>query len=102
MMIHGVSVLFFSRGRGRGHAIPDIEILQELRQIDSGIEVQFVSYATGAETFKAEGHGVVDLALPEDNGFVETTIVAYRTILEFRPKVVISHEEFAALVAARL
>lgn len=100
--IDNVSALFFSRGRGRGHAIPDLEILRELKQIDSGIQVQFVSYATGAETFRAEGQNVVDLALPQDNSFVETIIIAFRTITELRPKVVISHEEFAALVAAKL
>ena len=97
-----VSALFFSRGRGRGHAIPDLEIARELQGIDSGIEIQFVSYATGAETFKAEGRNVVDLGLPEDNSFVETIVLAHRTIAQLRPHVVISHEEFPALVAARL
>jgi len=100
--VESVSALFFSRGKGRGHAIPDLEILRELKQIDSGVDVQFVSYATGAATFKAEGHSVVDLALPEDNSFVDTIILAYRAIRDLQPKVVISHEEFGALVAARL
>src|SRR5690242_12943702 len=97
-----ISVLFFSRGRGRGHAIPDLEIVRELKQIDSAIEVQFVSYSTGAATFRAEGYRVIDLELPEENSFAETIVIAYRKILEFHPKVVISHEEFAAIIAAKV
>lgn len=100
--IDSVSTLFFSRGKGRGHAIPDLEILRELEQVDPGIQIRFVSYATGAATLKAEGHNVVDLALQEDNGFVETLILADGAIRDLKPKVVIAHEEFAALVAARL
>lgn len=79
-----------------------MEIYRELQQIDDTIELQFVSYATGAATFKAEGHNVIDLDLPEENSFADTIILAYRTIRKLRPKVVISHEEFAALVAARI
>jgi len=97
-----VGTLLFSRGKGRGHAIPDIEICGELRRIDADIEVRFVSYATGAATFDAEGYEVVDLGLPEENGFVETLLVAHRTITRLKPQVVIAHEEFAALVAANL
>jgi UDP-N-acetylglucosamine:LPS N-acetylglucosamine transferase len=96
------SVLFFSRGRGRGHAIPDLEVLRELKEIDGRLEIQFASYATGAATFKSEGHDVIDLGLPEANSFVETTILAHQIIQQVQPAVVISHEEFAALVAARL
>ena len=41
-------ILFFSRGRGRGHAIPDMQIAKELERQDSEIEIRFVSYGTGA------------------------------------------------------
>lgn len=43
----------FFLSRERGHDIPDIEILQELKRINSIIEVQSVSYADGAERLKA-------------------------------------------------
>ena len=49
-LVAEISTLFFSRGRGRGHAIPDLEIVRELAQITDAITVQFVSYATGAAT----------------------------------------------------
>jgi len=101
-LVAEISTLFFSRGRGRGHAIPDLEIVRELAQITDAITVQFVSYATGAATFRAEGQPVIDLGLPEENSFVETIRLASRTIERFRPQVVISHEEFGAVVAAKL
>jgi hypothetical protein len=43
-------VLFFTRGRGSGHAIPDIEITNELLGLRMDVEVRFVSYASGART----------------------------------------------------
>ena len=50
-------ILWFSRGRGRGHAIPDIEIIGALRQQRPDCEVRIVSYGTGARTFESFGYG---------------------------------------------
>jgi UDP-N-acetylglucosamine:LPS N-acetylglucosamine transferase len=93
------AVLFFSRGRGRGHAIPDIAIAAELPE---AIDVRFVSYATGAETLKQAGLPLVDLGLGEENDFFQTMIAAAQVISSARPEVVVSHEEFSALPAAAL
>jgi UDP-N-acetylglucosamine:LPS N-acetylglucosamine transferase len=97
-----LKVLFFSRGRGHGHAIPDMEIVSELGLLDSSIRVQFVSYSTGAETFKNRGIPVIDMELPENNMFLSTQEKAFRLITEIKPQVVVAHEEFAALSAAKL
>jgi hypothetical protein len=43
-----VDVLFFARGRGRGHAVPDTAIVDELLQLSPDLNVCFASYATGA------------------------------------------------------
>lgn len=97
-----IPVLFFSRGRGRGHAIPDMAIAAEFPGLDARLEVQFVSYATGADTFRQSGWPVIDLGLPEANPFVTTMTRAHALIGELRPAVVIAHEEYAVLPAARM
>jgi UDP-N-acetylglucosamine:LPS N-acetylglucosamine transferase len=96
-----MKILFFSRGRGRGHAIPDLAIANALRPLIAGAHVQFASYARGAATLAEHGEDVIDLGLPEDNPYLETLIRVQRAILQQRPEVVISHEEFAVLPAAR-
>jgi hypothetical protein len=97
-----IRVLLFSRGRGRGHAVPDIAIAGELPGLDDRIEIQFASYATGAETFRRAGRPVIDLGLPEANAYTPTLLLAHKLIAELRPDIVVAHEEFAVLPAARM
>ena len=93
-------MLFFSRGRGKGHAIPDIAIAGELRKYRPGIRLQFVSYAIGHEVLASAGEPVIDLDLPEANSPFETLVKAARLIRDLRPRLVVSHEELAVLPAA--
>ena len=95
-------ILFFSRGRGRGHAIPDLAIAEEFERLRPGVPIRFVSYATGAETITAHGRDVIDLHLPADNSIAQTTIYAGKLIGWLQPALVVSHEEFAALPAAKI
>ena len=97
-----IAILFFSRGRGRGHAVPDCALAEELCRLRDDVEVRFVSYATGAETFVQLGHTVIDLDLPEDNPLFETLIRATRVLGWLKPSLVIAHEELAALAAAKI
>lgn len=97
-----IGVLFFSRGRGRGHAVPDCALAAELCRLRNDVDVRFVSYATGAETFEQLGHTVIDLDLPENNPLFETLIRATRVIGWLKPRLVIAHEELAALAAAKI
>jgi hypothetical protein len=94
-------LLFFTRGRGRGHAIPDLVIAGWLRELSPGIQLRFASYSTGAETLAAGGEAVVSLDLVEDAPFLEVMVAAIRTIAAEAPDIVVSHEEFAVLPAAR-
>jgi hypothetical protein len=96
------TVLFFTRGRGRGHAIPDLVILKELNAIASDIEWVFASYAVGAATLAEAGLPVIDLLLPDDAPFLEILVRATRTMAKVRADAVVSHEEFAALPAAHV
>jgi UDP-N-acetylglucosamine:LPS N-acetylglucosamine transferase len=95
-------VLFFTRGRGRGHALPDLAILDELRALSPGLSVQFASYSTGRETLAQAGHQVIDLEVEDGAPYLELLIRCARIIREQRPDVVVSHEEFAALPAAKI
>jgi len=96
------SVLFFTRGRGRGHAIPDIEIVKELLNRSDEMDVRFVSYATGARTIEEFGFPLIDLGLPELNPLTETTVMAGKLIGWLNPDLVVAHEEFPALPAAKI
>jgi UDP-N-acetylglucosamine:LPS N-acetylglucosamine transferase len=97
-----VDILFFSRGRGRGHAIPDAAIMDEVAAIRSNLDWSFASYATGAKTLQALGYDIHDLDLPEENPFLATTIGSYRLMEKFKPRFIVAHEEPAALLAAEL
>jgi UDP-N-acetylglucosamine:LPS N-acetylglucosamine transferase len=95
-------ILFFSRGRGRGHAIPDMAIAEEIQRLKPEWKIVFASYGTGAETFRLKQRPVMDMSLPDNNMYLDTLFRAVELIEEIRPTAVIAHEEFAALTAARL
>ena len=95
-------VLFFCRGRGSGHAIPDIEITNELLRLRGDVEVRFVSYATGAKTLAEFGFPVIDLGLPELNSLLDVIVLATKITGWLQPDLVVAHEEFGALPAARV
>jgi UDP-N-acetylglucosamine:LPS N-acetylglucosamine transferase len=94
-------ILFFSRGMGRGHAIPDIAIANELRAMDSGIEVLFVSYASGAAVLCERGQDLIDLQLPEDNPLWDTAVRVNNVLRHRQPSLVVSHEEFVVVPLAK-
>ena len=95
-------ILFFSRGRGRGHAIPDAQIADEILARRDDIDIQFISYSTGAKTLIELGYKPFDLELPERNPIYETLIMSAQLIGSMEPDLVVSHEEFSAITAARI
>ena len=95
-------LLFFCRGRGRGHAIPDIEIVRELAEMRDDIDVRFVSYSTGARALEEAGYKLIDLALPEGGAAAEMTALAGKLIGGLKPDLVVSHEEFAPMPVAKI
>jgi hypothetical protein len=97
-----VDVVFFSQGCGRGHAIPDLAVLRDLKHLCPDVRVLFVSYAVGAEVFRAAGETVVDLDLPEMNPFFETLVRAAHVLQRTAARLVVSHEEPAVLPAAKI
>ena len=98
---HRKQILFFSRGKGRGHAVPDAAIAQELVEREPDVAVTFVSYSVGAKTLRELGWNVIDLELPEDNLLWETLVRMVPLFKEQRPTLVVSHEEVAAIPLAK-
>ncbi len=94
-------ILFFSRGLGRGHAIPDFAISKELLKLAPDSEITFVSYSTGAATLRDLGCSVIDVELPEDNPLWDTVLRAMAIFSETRPTLVVSHEELSVLPIAK-
>lgn len=94
-------VLYFARGRGRGHALAALAIAEQLTALLPGIAIRFVSYGTGADTFREKGHTVIDLHLPDRPPLfaVENQLPA---LFEGAwPSLVIAHEEFEVAEVAR-
>jgi hypothetical protein len=94
-------MLFFCRGRGRGHAVPDMAIAEELSRLVPKLAPSFVSYGTGADTLAEGGYPVFDLELGDDAPFFEVLVRSARLIGREQPDVVVAHEEFAVLPAAK-
>jgi UDP-N-acetylglucosamine:LPS N-acetylglucosamine transferase len=95
-------ILFFSRGRGRSHAVQDMEIARHITGLDCDIQIRFVSYGTGADTLERAGVRHVDLDMPDTNPIHETLILAGKLIGWLQPDLVMSHEEFIVLPAAKI
>lgn len=98
----GKKLLFFSRGRGRGHAIPDVEIARCLEEQLPDIQIRFVCYDKGGETLAGLGIPYIDVGLARVSPLVEMTVLAGRLIRWLEPDIVVAHEEFAAIPAGKI
>ena len=97
-----MEAVFFSRGRGRGHAIPDMEIAQKMLLAKPELNIHFASYSIGAETIRRSDFKLHDLGLPDENPFLETLSKSFTLLAKIEPAFVIAHEEVAPLIAAHL
>lgn len=95
-------LLYFSRGRGRGHAMLDLEIVAALQREIPQLDARFVSYAEGARAIADAGRPIIDLGLPAQNSYVETSVLTGRLIGWLQPDLVIAHEEFAVMPSAKI
>lgn len=97
-----VGVLFFSRGRGHGHAIPDMAIADDLARLRGDFDLRFVSYGTGALTLAAHHRPLIDLDMLDANPVWTTVLRAGQLIRQMQPDLIVSHEEFAVLPVAKI
>jgi hypothetical protein len=65
-------VLLFSRGKGRGHAIPDAAVAADVIARKPSVDVTFASDSTGLATLRDLGCRVIDLERPEANPLSDT------------------------------
>jgi len=95
-------VFFFARGHGRAHAIRAMEVATDIEALGSNASFTFVSYGTGAETFRAHGKEALDLGISEASSIWAILVAAGRHLGVERPDLVVSCEEFAVLPAAKM
>jgi len=72
------------------------------RQLPPEWNIVYASYGTGYRTFQQAGVPCIDMGLPDANSTADTTVLAGRITGHVNPDVVIAHEEFAALPAAKI
>ena len=97
-------IAFVSRGSGWGHAVPDMAIAQALTKLLPRVAIQFISYAAGAEAYRACGYPVIDIGAPENPPFLDMVVAFTRLLGQMKPlpHLIASHEEFAAVTAAEI
>ena len=94
--------LWFSRGRGRGHAVQDLELLRAMEALRPEIQVRVVSYGTAASVFEQAHVLVIDLGLPDSGSILDVPVLAGKLAGWLDPDWVISHEEFPALAGVKI
>ena len=95
-------IAFFTRGRGRGHAVPDMAIAEEMKLLIPDLDIRFISYSTGAATFRSRGYDVIDMGMAADPHLFDAIVHEARIIGSLQPQLVIAHEEFTALPTAEI
>jgi UDP-N-acetylglucosamine:LPS N-acetylglucosamine transferase len=94
-------VMIVSRGHGWGHAVPDMAIADKLTSLVPNLNLEFVSYAEGAEAYRACGYNVLDLQLSAKPPLWDLTIKFTRLLAEAKPDLVIAHEEMTLIPIAK-
>lgn len=102
MIDSDLKIMFVSRGNGWGHAVPDIVIISELKRRRPRIQVLPVSYADGVDAYRTYGVPVVDLHRARQCQFLDLLIDYARVFGEYRPDLVVAHEEYSAVIAAKI
>lgn len=84
--------------------MPDMAIADELVGLMPGLAIEFVSYAAGAEVYRAHGRAVHDLRAVDMPPFLDITVKLTRLIgfMDRQPQLIVAHEEYPALVAAQI
>lgn len=95
-------ILFFSRGRGMGHAKRDICIAKMLKKITKDkFKLKFVSYATGYKCFIRYRYSPINLFLPE-MGKKKVAQKRIKFLIEKeKPNLIVSDEELIVLPLAK-
>ena len=93
--------MIVSRGHGRGHAVPDMAIAEALMRERSGLHLSFVSYAAGADAYRANGIPVLDLDKPDKPPLLDMVVAFTKLFAKEKPHLIVAHEEFGVLPVAK-
>jgi len=96
-----MDLCFISRGRGRGHAMPDLDLIRELKRLCPALSVGICSYGTGAAVFRNAGEDVADLGLADTASVWDIQVAIGRHLRQRRAASIVIHEEFIAVPLAR-
>ena len=100
--IKGPKILYLSRGRGFSHAMNDLLILKELKNMDKDLSILVASYDKGYKYFLENGFEPYNLGLRQND---ELTLKAglrmWSLIRKFKPDLVVSDEVFIVLHITR-
>lgn len=102
-VISHCDILWFSRGRGRGHAGPDAALISGLQEADPELRVTPVSYGSGSKALQSLlGGGVIDLGLEDSATMLDIIPRAGRVLDDNRAYLVVAHEEPVILPLAKV
>lgn len=96
-----MKAMMVSRGHGKGHALPDMAIAAKVSSANPHVRWQFVSYAAGAEAYRAFGYDVLDMKAADNPPMWDMVVAFTRLIADSPPDLVVSHEEIGIIPAAK-
>ena len=95
-------ILYFSRGRGFGHAIPDLMVVDRLESLRPDVNITLGSYADGLKAISSNGRSALDLEMELDDEYTQKELSALQRIIpSVEPDLIVTHEVFYALPVAR-
>jgi uncharacterized protein (TIGR00661 family) len=96
--LKGPKILYLSRGRGFSHAMYDLLILEELKNINKDLSILVASYDKGYIYFLNNGIKAFNLELrQEDELSLKAGFRIWSLIRKFRPNLVVADEVFISL-----
>ena len=96
--IKSPKILYLSRGRGFSHAMNDLLILNELKNINNRLSILIASYDKGYTYFLENGFRPFNLGLKQaDELTLKAGLRMWSIIRKFKPDLVISDEVFIVL-----
>lgn len=93
-------ILFFVRGLGLGHATRDFAIARQISEMDSGVELKFVSCAAGARFLGGNSYPLIDTRLPAMGKDGERVAKYVALINSEKPDIIVTDEELPVIPLA--
>jgi uncharacterized protein (TIGR00661 family) len=91
-------ILYLSRGRGFSHAMNDLLILKELKNINKRLSILVASYDKGYNYFLQNGFRPFNLGLRQNEELtLKASLKIWSLIRKFKPDLVVSDEVFIVL-----